>query len=392
MIEVFTVGGGEYLVNVFNAVASWSGSGGYRGLIRVVMVMAFTWALLVTAWNMDTRALLKWFMQATLMYLVVMVPTISVKVTDRTNPGVTAAVVDNVPVGLGLVAGFTSQIGDYLTRAAETVFAMPQVLNYSTGGMIYGAKLLDATQGLRIDDPVYATNLNEHFKQCVFYDILLGRKTYDDTLKSSDLLTAMGPGSVALSQQYIYPDGTSGIVTCETAYNFIRNGWSNYYAIAAPKIAAQFFPGIPVAQASTRLNNDISNMNAAGMGSSSGQLVRQAMFINALTEARDSFAGGSAQGSIDAFAQTRADIQTRNTYSTIASGAMKWVPLLNIVLTVVFYSLFPILFLLMLLPTNGMTVAKGYITGFFYLAAWGPLFVILNMILDRKSTRLNSSH
>src|SRR3546814_20129016 len=27
-----------------------------------------------------------------------------------------------------------------------------------------------------------------------------------------------------------------------------------------------------------------------------------------------------------------------------------------------------------------MTVAKGYITGFFYLAAWGPLFVILNMI------------
>src|SRR3546814_44174 len=140
MIEVFTVGGGEYLVNVFNAVASWSGSGGYRGLIRVVMVMAFTWALLVTAWNMDPRALLKWFMQATLMYMVVMVPTISVKVTDRTNPGVTAAVVDNVPVGLGLIAGFTSQIGDYLTRAAETVFAMPQVLNYSTGGMIYGAK------------------------------------------------------------------------------------------------------------------------------------------------------------------------------------------------------------------------------------------------------------
>src|SRR3546814_2637953 len=119
MIEVFTVGGGEYLVNVFNAVASWAGSGGYRGLIRVVMVMAFTWALLVTAWNMDPRALLKWFMQATLMYMVVMVPTISVKVTDRTNPGVTTAVVDNVPVGLGLIAGFTSRIGDYLSRADE---------------------------------------------------------------------------------------------------------------------------------------------------------------------------------------------------------------------------------------------------------------------------------
>lgn len=383
MIEVFTVGGGEYLVNVFNATAAWAGSGGYKGLVRVVMVMAFTWALLVTAWNMNPRALLKWFMQATFLYLVVMVPTITVKVTDRANPGVTAAVVDNVPIGLGLIAGFTSQIGDYLTRAAETVFAMPSALNYSTGGMIYGAKLLDATQGLRIDNPIYATNLNEHFKQCAFYDILLGRKTYDDILRSPDIMASMGPGSVALSQQFIYNDSTSGIVTCQTAYTFLANGWNDYYAAALPKIAAQFFPGVAAGQAQTRLNNDLPGVSSAGLGASgtsTGQLVRQAMFINALTEARDGFASGSAQGSIDAFAQTRADIQTRNTYSTIAAGAMKWVPLLNVVLTVVFYSLFPIVFLLMLLPTNGLTVAKGYITGFFYLAAWGPLFVILNMI------------
>src|SRR3546814_12426706 len=79
----------------------------------------------------------------------------------------------------------------------------------------------------------------------------------------------------------------------------------------------------------------MNGMGAAGMASSSGQLVRQAMFINALSEARDGFASGSAQGAIDAFAQTRADIQTRNTYSTIAGGAMKWGPLRNVVLTVV---------------------------------------------------------
>src|SRR3546814_9588349 len=93
---------------------------------------------------------------------------------------------------------------------------------------------------------------------------------------------------------------------------------------------SQYFPGIPAAQATARLNNDMIGMGAAGMASSSGQLVRQAMFINALSEARDGFASGYAQGAIDAFAQKRADIQTRNTYSTIDGGAMKWVPLLNI--------------------------------------------------------------
>src|SRR3546814_4983965 len=79
--------------------------------------------------------------------------------------------------------------------------------------------------------------------------------------------------------QYIYPDGTSGIITCQTAYTFISAGWNSYYAVAAPKIAAQFFPGIPAAQATARLNNDMIGMGAAGMASSSGQLVRQAMFI-----------------------------------------------------------------------------------------------------------------
>ena len=30
MIEIFTVGGGEYIVNVLNAVAAWTGAGGYK--------------------------------------------------------------------------------------------------------------------------------------------------------------------------------------------------------------------------------------------------------------------------------------------------------------------------------------------------------------------------
>jgi conjugal transfer mating pair stabilization protein TraG len=63
---------------------------------------------------------------------------------------------------------------------------------------------------------------------------------------------------------------------------------------------------------------------------------------------------------------------------------MKWVPLLNIVLTVLFYALFPVLFPLFLMPKTGPIALKGYVTGFFYLAAWGPLFVILHMMLMYK--------
>jgi len=70
MLEVFTVGGGDYLVNTFNAIAAWTGSGGFKALIRVCMVMGLIYALLVTAMDLDWRAWFRWFIQSTLIYLV----------------------------------------------------------------------------------------------------------------------------------------------------------------------------------------------------------------------------------------------------------------------------------------------------------------------------------
>src|SRR3546814_13989000 len=86
MLEVFTVGGGEYLVNTFNAVAAWSGGGGYKSLIRVVMVMGLIYSLLVVTFTLNHRVWLNWFLQATAIYLCLIVPTVDIKVTDRINP------------------------------------------------------------------------------------------------------------------------------------------------------------------------------------------------------------------------------------------------------------------------------------------------------------------
>jgi len=111
-VEVFTIGGGDYLVNTFNAVAAWTGSGGYASMLQVVFVMAFAMSVIVVAFNQDWRSWLSWFLQATLMYMCLMVPRTDVQITDRINPSLKAANVANVPLGLGLMASFTSQIGD----------------------------------------------------------------------------------------------------------------------------------------------------------------------------------------------------------------------------------------------------------------------------------------
>ena len=104
MLEVFTIGGGEYIVNVFTAGAAWTGGGGYRSMLQVVMVMGFIYSLFVVAFSLDWRAWFNWFLQSTLIYMMLMVPTVTVKVTDRINPALAPAVVDNVPLGLGAVS------------------------------------------------------------------------------------------------------------------------------------------------------------------------------------------------------------------------------------------------------------------------------------------------
>jgi conjugal transfer mating pair stabilization protein TraG len=390
MVEIFTVGGGDYLVNVFQAVAAWTGNGGYKSLIQVVLVMGLGLSAITLAFNQDWRAWLNWFLGATLIYSCLMVPRLDVHVTDRLNPGLAPANVSNVPLGLALMASFTSQIGDYLTRSAEVVFGLPGDLNYSRNGMIYGARLYDATRSLRISDPEFAANLDEHFRQCVFYDVLLGRYSMKQLAESDNIWATIAPGSQARAQRFLTRDGggtvTSTIVTCREAFTALDGQWGTLVDSMGTVFGRQLYPNQTEALAKAKLFSDlpVAYQYLTGVSSNATAIFKQTLTINAMSQAMHSMSGGSGAGNVDVYAQTRADIQTERTYGSIASNAMKWVPLLNIVLTVLFYALFPVLFPLFLMPKTGPIALKGYVTGFFYLAAWGPLFVILHMMLMYK--------
>jgi conjugal transfer mating pair stabilization protein TraG len=391
MVEVFTVGGGDYLVNVFQAVAAWTGSGGYKSLLQVVMAMGLGLSALTLAFNQDWRAWINWFLGATLIYSCLMVPRLDVHVTDRINPSLAPANVSNVPLGLALMASFTSQVGDYLTGSAEVVFGLPGNLNYSRNGMIYGARLYDAMRSLRISDPEFASNLDEHFRQCVFYDVLLGRYSMKELAETNDIWVTIAPGSQARAQRFLTRDAgsgevTSSIVTCREAYNALNARWAGLIDDMGTVFGRQLYPNQTAALAKAKLFADlpVAYQYLSGVSANATAIFKQTLTINAIEAAMHSMAGGSGAGNVDVYAQTRADIQTERTYGSIASNAMKWVPLLNIVLTVLFYALFPVLFPLFLMPKTGPVALKGYITGFFYLAAWGPLFVILHMVLMVK--------
>jgi len=395
MLEVFTVGGGEYLVNTFNAIAAWTGSGGFKSLIRVVMVMGLIYALLITAMDLDWRAWFRWFIQSTLIYLVLMVPTTSVKVTDRVNPGLAPATVDNVPIGLAVMASFTSQVSDYFTRTAETVFVMPAALNYSNGGFVYGARMWDKVRGFEIRNPVFKANLDGYLKQCAYYDILLGTKSLKLLSESTDLWSDLGVNAATNRGMKYLTDTGAGSVdiegkTCAQAWALIDGQWEAEINAYALPFAHTMYPKLSQAAAGAKLAADVPLVSQLLTGTAMGRnpFLKQKSVVDAFEAAQLDF--GNADS--DSFALQRADAQTRNAMTTTAEQGLIWIPVLGVVLTVVFYALFPIVFPLLLFPKSGIATLKGYFAGFFYLAAWGPIYVLIHMfIMDRLAAQTNAA-
>jgi conjugal transfer mating pair stabilization protein TraG len=395
MLEVFTVGGGEYLVNTFNAIAAWTGSGGFKSLIRVCMVMALIYALLITAMDLDWRAWLRWFIQSTLIYTVLMVPTVTIKVTDRVNPGLAPATVANVPIGLGVMASFTSQVSDYFTRQAETVFVMPAALNYSSGGFVYGARMWDKLRAFEVRDPVFKANLDGWLKQCAYYDILLGTKSLKLLSESTDLWADLGANAATNRGMKFLTDTGGGTVdiegrTCAEAWTLLDAQWDAEVNAYAPRFARAMYPRLSEAAASAKLAADVPVIAQllTGTASPRNQFLKQKSMLDAFEAAQLDF--GNADS--DSFALQRADTQTRNAMTTAAEQGLIWIPVLNVVLTLVFYALFPIVFPLLLFPRTGIATLKGYFAGFFYLAAWGPIYVLIHMfIMDRLASQTNAA-
>ena len=204
MVEIFTVGGGEYIVNVLNAVAAWTGSGGYKSLIQVTMVMGLALAVIVLAFSQDWRAWLNWFLGATA-YLYVPDGAAHGRACNRPHQSVARA-------GASCKrAAWPCADGGVLPARSATIwcarpkrcFGLPNDLDYSRNGMIYGSRLLDATRSLRISDPEFAANLDEHFKQCVFYDLLLGKYSMQEVAASNDIWTVIAPGSQGRAQRFV---------------------------------------------------------------------------------------------------------------------------------------------------------------------------------------------
>ena len=399
MYELFTLGGGTYLVDLLNAVAAITGGDAYIVLAQLAGVAGLAWVLFRTAFGGSWKDNAKWMMLFVVVWGALIVPKATVRVVDRLDPALAPAVVANVPIGLALFASLTSQVGDGLTRLTEQAFTLPDDLAYRRHGLIFGARLAAAATRLEITDTVFAKNLRNYARQCVFHALLLGHITADDLRESTDvwrLVTASGSPSAGASPARMFELSTRGtvsgtgattldreIVTCQVGAGRLNALWAAELARAGTVFGRRLFPGErtdALARAELLAALPAAHDFLIGAARSAGEIMRQQMVLNAVHDAGEQWAAEAGNAAaLRAYTEARAEAQTVSAYRAIGRQAETWVPLLKIVFECLYIGAFPMAVLLMLTPA-GTAIFRSYVTGLVWLQSWGPLYAVLHRI------------
>ena len=399
MYELFTLGGGPYLVDLLNAVAAITSGGAYITLAQLAGAAGVAWILFRTAFGGSWRDNAKWILLFVTVWGAMIVPKATVRVVDRLDPALAPAVVANVPVGLALFASITSQVGDGLTRLTEQAFTLPNDLVYRRHGLIFGARLAATATRLEVTDAVFARNLRNFTRQCVFHALLLGHISADDLRESTDvwsLVTAGGSPSAGASPARMFEfamrqvAGATGatpvdkaIVTCRDGANRLNAAWNAEINRAGTLFGRRVFPDArtqALARAELLAALPAAHDFLIGASRSAAEILRQQMVLNAVHDAGEQWAAEAGNAAaLQTYTEARAEAQTAAAYRAIGRQAETWVPLLRIVFECLYVGAFPLAVLLMLTPA-GMTIFRSYVTGLIWLQSWGPLYAILHRI------------
>ena len=389
MWDVFTLGAGEYLVDIFNAVAALTGGNDYADLLALSVMFALAWvAISVTFQGNDLVTMGKWMMASMLIYNALFLPKTSVRIVDRLNPALANPVINNVPLGLAMFAGLASDMGDGVTRLTETAFALPNDLRYQENGMLFGTSLVEETTRFRITNPVFAQNIQSYMQQCVFYDILLGHLDFAD-LRYADDLWAVLAVRQSPARSFDYRERTSTgtvtrrLLTCDIGFANLQADWTAELDAAGEYYGERIFSGqaAAVARGTLLASLPVAQNYLIGSSQTAANSIRHQMLVNAFIDAGENF--GARAGNL-AVARSYAEVRSRSealqSYQQTGLQAGRWVPLLRGVFEMLYYGMFPFAFLLLMTPLWQM-VFKGYFGGFVWLQSWGPMFAILNRVM-----------
>ncbi|ENW4465126.1 conjugal transfer protein TraG, partial [Neisseria gonorrhoeae] len=317
-----------------------------------------------------------------------------------------------VPVGLAYMGYFVSSFGQSITRKAEQVNHLPDDLNYSRTGMLFGTRLMENIREARIPDAQLTQDWALFMYQCSFFDMNLYHfYNVQDLAQSADILATLTHTNQALftnvSQiasrrgNMLQYNGKSKTMTCNEAAKELKDRTRFYSKNYLPGyIADRVFAGLGTNSAG------INRVNAlVTLGNSSFQYlldnarfdtlknIEQAAMVEVIRQA--GIINGQRNRNPAAVQQAFAQVQARNQYiaaQKTGSSMASWnLPLIRSAAEAILIGLFPfVMILAMLGGIMAFRLLSFYMMSMLWIQLWAPVASIINMIMTMNAKRLFS--
>ncbi|HFB7426360.1 TPA: conjugal transfer protein TraG N-terminal domain-containing protein [Neisseria gonorrhoeae] len=414
-VEYFTFpGNGEAVRAVFNGVATISGSTMMGGAMQAAALFGFLVTLAVAVFKLDLKDNFSYLFVVLFCWMGMMVPKTTVLITESGGYGYTGRqyTVGNVPVGLAYMGYFVSSFGQSITRKAEQVNHLPDDLNYSRTGMLFGTRLMENIREARIPDAQLTQDWALFMYQCSFFDMNLYHfYNVQDLAQSADILATLTHTNQALftnvSQiasrrgNMLQYNGKSKTMTCNEAAKELKDRTRFYSKNYLPGyIADRVFAGLGTNSAGI---NRVSALVTLGNSSFQYLLdnarfdtlknIEQAAMVEVIRQA--GIINGQRNRNPAAVQQAFAQVQARNQYiaaQKTGSSMASWnLPLIRSAAEAILIGLFPfVMILAMLGGIMAFRLLSFYMMSMLWIQLWASVASIINMIMTMNAKRLFS--
>lgn len=376
-LPVYALGFGDTYAQFFNAIAATMSNKSYGELIKLAVLLGGCWTIVVSSMKRNLGLNLKWLVTYVVIMSAILTPKVTVQIIDTTNPGHGRAV-SNVPLGLGVLASFTSRIGVGLAQLVDDTFHTPNELDYTQSGMLMGAKLVLASTQFQVTGGDFQKNLQGFMNQCVFYDLLLHKYSLQ-TLSDSPNIWQLVTSQASPARAFVF---NGKITTCQQGAKLLSKDWKTAIDNSGNRYAHMMFPNNKNAKAQLLSLLPTTYQYLASLSDDASTLMQQNMMIQAVRDGLGEWSSKiNATSALQSIAFAKAQQQKREAYSILYRMAIYWLPLMQVVLELLLYGMFIIVVFMAFFPI-GISVIKNYIYAMVWVQLWSPLFAFVNFIFN----------
>jgi conjugal transfer mating pair stabilization protein TraG len=384
LVDIITYGGGLQLNALFTALAAFTGTGDFISAVRLMLLISIFVICVEIAFTGTLKPAPRLLIAIFVIYAALF-SAADVDIIDRVEPA-NSTTVDNVPAGVAVVAHLASVTSDWFTEQFETSFSMPDDIRYRNNGLLFANRLIEASTEMEFGDQLYARNMSEFMRSCVYYGANAGWFSWDDLMRSPDVwdyITSQGVGGAIFTS---YDDGSGpALLPCTTAMAELDTGWNAAIDGTADVFGMRIFrePDVVAANAKLLSTLPLAYDYLGTISATGAEIVGQNVMINAMRRSFTSMAADAdATAAIQDFAIGQAQAQQRTSYRTLGALAARTLPLIKNILEMLIYGLFPIMLLFVIVSMFPGKTLIFYAKALIWLHLWPPLYAVLHFVMS----------